>query len=401
MAIAETLTSDGPGYAGSSCPGDEFCSPNQAGAEDQMKRSRFVTRLLLSAVVLGGVAYSSGASADPIYPTPQEGVTSLTFGDFTVYSLPYLNNLTNSNNFNVQSSPGQIQNGVVALAGSNGNNLVQNTGNINNAYQEGTSGQGNFFNTTTAQDPGTGSVPTLAPAFNGDTKTTWDARISDLRSALSAQPGQNQVFIYYDFNQKNSIPGVLATTDVNELVWASVTLGCDPGHSCAPKTFFLAGNPFDGGVGLTNSQNSGAPTAGDFTNNGSGVNVNDPKWSQIHGAICVDSTTGLFIDFGKCQDSQKPAAANGKTVDQVSGTSIAKFALVNNELSQDILFGNQYDFLQVDLEVENTDSGRDQIFLEAGTEGGSVQIPEPRSLALFGAALTGLGLVVRARRRKA
>jgi hypothetical protein len=96
-------------------------------------RTRFGKLVTATAVLMASVG---AASAAPVFPSPVPGVNSLLFGDFNVYSLAFLNNLTGTTNFNVQSSPGQIQDLIVPLAGSNGAQILNNGPNIDPALAE-------------------------------------------------------------------------------------------------------------------------------------------------------------------------------------------------------------------------------------------------------------------------
>lgn len=140
-------------------------------------------------------------------------------GDFAVMSLPLANALVTPTK--VQSSPGQIKDGVVVYTGAGGASspVVVNFAGMDNAYPAvgGKSGGTSFSSTTTADPGGTGQ-------FAGDVAGTWD---STLNSFITFLNGATPIF-FFNQNQENSgdaaagCPG--ATTAQDVCVYGSLTL---------------------------------------------------------------------------------------------------------------------------------------------------------------------------------
>jgi hypothetical protein len=310
--------------------------------------------------VLLAIAASEGRAALQLpAPTP---LNSQQFGNFNVYSLPFLDNLLGG--FSVQSSPGLIDNGVVPLtgAGGPGSPVVNNnppSNQIDNAYPAPNGGGGDpYFGTTTTIDPANG--PT------NDGANTWDASVSALRNFLSASNGQ--LVFFFNLNEtgtQNNLAGI------DLLAWAEVQLIDDTGAN-ATKTYFLsAANdpltvPDEHAAGLTASQNLGGPEPNPALNpTGTTEGTLDAQWGTVHGTITVDANTGAFLHFGPANGSE---GVPTKNINQNLGANDAAFAAYNQELNDLVLDPfSGYTRLAIDLRLSRINNGFEQVFLLADT----------------------------------
>lgn len=323
---------------------------------------------------LASFGFANSAQAGIVLPPVNNGVTSLTYGDFDVYSLPFLNFLATGEtnqlgDFEVQSTPGAIKDLIVVATGANGGPVNTNFAGMDNALSTPNSAQGTETFVSQGNEPGQ-----VAP-FAGDNNGTWDSEISALRDFL----GGDDLLIYFNLNENNQAGAVLdAAQDI--LIWAEVTL-IDLDGIAPDMTFVLNGvNP--------------DPTFNAFTNfgsfdfgNGSVDNV-----GQIHGEICIDTVTSQLLALGPC--SGQP---NSATINQNLGADRAAFAVVNQQLSNIINdIGTAYDILSLDFRIGELSNGYEQLFIAAlERERPPVEVPTPGTLGLLGAGLIGLGLMRR------
>lgn len=328
--------------------------------------------LIVTAAFLAATALASGASAAPVYPVPQEGVTSLTFGDFTVYSLAYLNyratGSATSGPFEVQSTPGQIQDLIVVATGANGNPVNTNFDGMDNAFAtpnaNGGAAAGNFV-MNSANEPGQVS------SFAGDNAGTWDTTVGALRDFLTVDGTVQDFVLYFNLNESNNAGSVLARSQ-DLLAFATVTIG---------------GVTFDFSGGLFPGTTYGAPY--DFDGAGGDPAVSNAAY--VHGEICVDSVTRDLLALGPC--SGQP---NGVNVNQNLGADRAAFAVTSAALSDLIRSASAETILSIDLNLGELSNGYEQVFIDRFVR--PHQVPEPAALALLGLGMAGLGL---ARRRRA
>lgn len=332
---------------------------------------------LVGAAALG-LCFTSQAQADLVLPPPDNGTTTITYGDFDVYSLPFLNFLATGEtnqlgDFEVQSTPGIIKDLVVVATGSSGTPVNTNFAGMDNALSTPSSEMGvETFFTQPSNEP-----DQVAP-FATDNTGTWDAEIDALRTFLDG----GELLIFFNLNENNEAGAFLdAAQDI--LVYAEVTL-VDVDMVLPDMVFTLNGiNP--------------DPILNTFTNFGTfdfgNGDVDDV--AQVHGEICVNTATITLIRLGPCEMGDGPDAA---TINQNLGADRAAFALTNSTLS-DILndMGTLYDVLRLDFRMGELSNGFEQLFLTTIERG--VPVPEPGTLGMLGLGLAGLGIGLRRRRR--
>lgn len=342
----------------------------------------------------GGLLLMGSTANATSLPTCVEPGTCLQFGNFNVYSLPFLNFLgkgTVTQNpgdpYYVASAPGQLANDIVYGTGTNNGPANNNPAGMDNAYRTPDGGTPSYFGTSLVTDP-TGDT------FTGDAANTWDGRVSAIQNFLITN--NSDYVVYFNLNETGSSD----TLDgLNLLAWASFTLHDDQ-NVLPDLTYYLTGpsnfiSPADNLQALSDSASFGGPTPNP-------ANPNDVRWSEIHGWICVDSNTNSLISLGSCANHFGAGSVpnNAKDIKQNLGANQAAFAIYNQSLSDILKTTTQYDVLSIDWRMAYEDNGYEQAFSRATTVGGQV-VPEPATLGLFGAGLLGLGFASYRRRRKA
>ncbi|HEY2009871.1 MAG TPA: PEP-CTERM sorting domain-containing protein [Rhizomicrobium sp.] len=346
----------------------------------------------LTAVSLSG----SPALAGPITAgDPALAPYTLQYGDFSIVSLQFADTGTGTNNYFVASSPGQIRSDIVVGTGAGGSFLNGTAGGSmtlsgsDAPYQTENGAGASYFatgNAVSAPDPGG------ANEFPNDTANSWDIKVSTLDTALG---GQTPVF-YFNLNETGTTDQ-LSGTDL--LIWVKASLVNPSGGTDA--TFYLAGNPLDpngAGYGKAQSIANGAPDATASYPDvpaGSTYDPTDPRWTYVHGDICINGT--VFVHYGSCTNAD---AAGTQSVNQDLGANQAAFAGYSLSLDS-LLFNPLYagDTLQLDWEMADQDNGYEQLFILAG--GAPAQIPEPLTISLFGVGIVGAATLFRRKKAKA
>ena len=360
---------------------------------------------LMASVAAGVICVSGGAAlASPILTSdPVLSSYTLQYGDFQVVSLQFADDGTNSNNYYVQSSPGQLRQDIVVGTHAGGTFYNNNLTTMDNPSDTEDKNFPGYFATgdaVSSPDPAGGSAA-------GDAANSWDITTAALRQYFidSGTPGANAVF-YFNLNE-NGVDDKLSGTDL--LIWAKVTIS---GPTVSDEVFYLAGNPFDptvGGPGAgtgpganLNGRNlsalNGAPdptlSYPDIAS-GAPYDPDDARWTVVHGDICVDGST--FLHYGKC-DGRVGETAGAHNVNQNLGADQAAFAAYNLQLAADIN-NPLFTTMHIQWQMAAEDNGYEQLFILA-SGATQVLVPEPGTVALFGAGLIGLGGYRLRRRRK-
>lgn len=378
-----------------------------------MKKSLPACVRVLCLLLLGG-GFMATASADPMVNLA--GQLYVQYGDAQSYSLPTAAlgcPVQNNCQFNVKSTPGQIQDLIVMATGAGGAGVTTNAAGMDNAYAT-PSGNGGAPYFSTAVSPNNGTNGTVAN--NG--ANTWDASLSALKSFLVT----DQMVFMFNNNQTNQFQGATQSLAGWAMVWitngAGQTVGLWELSNMGGKYDLFTqggGGNFMGDVTTYASDGSG-PLAGD--NNGT-------DYVLSGGAICYLLGAPVSCDT--------PGA--GQPVNHNLGADQVAYAILFPEMNamMDTLFGSlsdaqlaQYTF-HADVRLgcdaataadnctgSNTvkygrdlDNGYEQLFIgkaaRLGCQPGDptcnpVDVAEPGSLALMGLALIAFGLVRRRQR---
>ncbi len=369
----------------------------------------------VAAIVL---LFSSTSPADIIFPSPggptagPPHFTSLQFGDFTIYSLNYLDNLTQANpgllpddRYVKRSAPGQIRDDIVIATGAGGDFFNNNlTGVMDNPY--GTpSGAGDppYFNT--AYSANGRPVPTQFPSVPPP-DARWGASVPALRSFLQGDP----LLFFFNLNQDNASAtrkgadpnaGYVFPNDQDLVAWARVQLIDNDNHA-NDKTYFLLAL----GQTTPNSPTGPDETVDASTPAGLATILGDTDWARVHGAITVAAEAGLgfskgdFLHFGPPGSAPEPLGLKVEGINQNLGQDLAAFAAYNEDLAlrvRDASLG--YDELQMDVKFALLNDGYEQLFIQQEAVQGF--IPEPASVVIWSVLGAGAaaGLAIRRRRR--
>jgi hypothetical protein len=293
-------------------------------------------------------------------------------GDFAVMSLPLAD-------VSIQSSPGQIKDGVVVYTGSSGGPVTTNFAGMDDAYPSvsGACPPNCSFSTTTTADPGgTGE-------FTGDAAATWDSTLSAFIGFLG---GSTPLFFFNqndtnDAGSDGTCPQAVSAQDV--CVYGLLTL-VDAENAANNVTFELEGPTtlFSGGPQPTD----GIPTL-------------PAEFVLAKGDVCLDSVGNQVA----CDGSQDIGPINhnlGANEAAYVGFSDLLNALLAVCAAEGVNTTNcPWDSISIRLDLTDINNGFEQLFILTGEQ--VTLIPVPGTLILLGAGLVGLGASTWRRRQQA
>jgi hypothetical protein len=301
-------------------------------------------------------------------PTANE-MSAGTYNGFTVYSLDILQQCAAAGDprclptsgLPVQSSPGQISDQAVVLAGSSGNNLE----NMPNPFPNGSAVDDPFV--TPSGNGATFSITDAGGGFVGDQVDRWDISLSLLAGFI----GNNNLVFLFDNNQQGSG----ANQWLN--VWAQARIVDAAGNTISNLCFEL--------------------------NTNSGCNATPPApadYVPVIGNFCVDKTTGAGYNIGTASNAND-CGANGYFVENNLSTSNAEFAVFNQTLNDAVKnLANMPYFLSLDVRYIGQNAGQEQLWICSDCNiAPNRNVPEPASLPLVLMGFAAAGMAARKARR--
>lgn len=300
---------------------------------------------------------------------PDPTLYAVQYGDAYSYSLPYLGALVDlgvlpyaPGTFDIQSSPGQIKDGIVIYTGSGGVPVNTNFPDMDNAMP---AVSGNGAGDTTFDS----SFDYIGETINGtwDQAGSWDSSLSAFVGALTtiANPNPTNTMFFFNNNQTNSG----SSADQSLYAYGRITF---TGTSLADVVYEFI-NKTGGGDPFTYTWDGGEP---------------DPWNSRLDPGEFVLSPG--WIDFGF------PIGGLNHNL----GADLAAYAIYFPEIDLQALLTAGYDAMHTDFRLRDLNNGYEQLFiLLQDSNGGNGHVPEPGTLVLLGSGLIGLAIYSRRRLR--
>lgn len=313
----------------------------------------------------------------------------VTYGNTNVYSLPLSardydaangGGTGPGNPYYVESTPGAIKDLVVIYTGSSGDGVTTNTAGFDDAYQtpNGTIPYASI-------DGATGVVaPTPKVGITNNDTNTWDANLTSLKSFLTVDGLVGDALFLFNNNEVKSEQGL----NESLAIWAKLWI-TDAANNLYGRYLYLSN--MDGAYG------SGGTFNGDAT-------LYDPG-DVLPSATNSLASTDYVLSGGDVEGVDHNLGANqvayAADVPLLNQWLTALFVL-NGEtlggytLHLDLKLGCDPAGAWASCTGVDIDNGYEQLFLASSLT--TLDVPEPATLGLFGAALAGLAFSSRRRR---
>ena len=312
-----------------------------------------------------------------------------TYGNTNVYSLPLSardydiangGGVGPGNPYYVESTPGAIKDLVVIYTGASGTGVTTNTAGFDDAY-----GAPNGTVPYASIDGAAGmTAPTAKAGITNNDVNTWDANLTSLKSFLTVDGVIGDALFLFNNNEVKSEGGL----NESLAIWAKLWI-TDAANDLYGRYLYLSNMGAAYGFGGTLNGDATLYNPGDIL----------PQATNSYGS------TDYVLSGGAVEGIDHNLGAN-------QAAYAADVPLLNNWLNT--LFALNGDALggytlHLDLKLGcdpagswasctgvDIDNGYEQLFLASSLT--SLDVPEPATLALFGAALAGLAFSSRRRR---
>jgi hypothetical protein len=335
------------------------------------------------------LALLATAPAQAVLLPTSNVMSTVQYGDFSVYSLDLLKQCAGANDsrclpggpFPIESNGGFTKTQLTVFTGENGKPQATNQP---EPLPNGADGDNAFVSPSGQQSStlvmGQGVSPEPTPGFTGDQSGKWDIRISVLRTYLGLN---DLVFIFDNAQEGDSASQWLQIWGQARILSAdgSASLGCFELNSssvagCAGTSPVAPTGPFD----LAS------------------------QYVTVFTGYCVDKTTGAAFNLGS-GTSQTCASQNGYYVNGNIGSANADNAAYSDALN-DFIFAPSTDadwILSLDIRTANNNGSAETLWIcsNCKVDTPTEEVSEPALLALLGAAMVGGAWVSRRRTRAA